>query len=315
LTIVYLRLEPGDAAPARRHAQLERLLAAADPADPIDDWRLDAQRLLQPSGSEVMQAAPVAWCDAMAGVAPPPAGSGGPVFLAQPLHTEATLSSVRLPPHGLLRIGAAEARQLAAQFSALPAAGATGQPRLVAAGTRLFFCFDVPLDARGSDPATLLGFDLRDFRPTGSQARRLEALSSEVEMWLFEHEVNRARRERGEPVITTLWPWGGGAMRAHLPPPGFAVHGEDVLFGAWARSVPPAGDAQNGLIVCPQSIDPDELDAVLAPRLASLRPSMLAGRGALHVSAGRRRCTLRRMPRRWFARRAGPWWEHFDESE
>jgi hypothetical protein len=140
-------------------------------------------------------------------------------------------------------------------------------------------------------------------------------MCSEVEMWLFEHAVNRARRERGEPAITTLWPWGGGDALAQLPAPAFAVHGEDVLFGAWARRVPPAAGAQDCLIICPHSIQAQALEELLVPQLAALRAPMRRGEGALHISAGRRRFTLRRMPRRWFARRADPWWEYFDESD
>jgi hypothetical protein len=307
---------------------LERWLTAATPAQPIDDWRADAQRWLLPDGVARLNAASLAWAAAATTAAAPGAAApGAMVYLAQPLHTEATLSSIRLPARGLLQLEAADAQLLAADFAALPNAAAAegGSPRLMAAGARLFFGFDRHIDAHCPDPASLVGFDLREFRPAGRDARRLAALRSEVEMWLFSHPLNQARQARGEPAITTLWPWGGGAILPAVPPLPFAVIGEDVMFGAWARQATVSGlapllqPAASGrgcvLIICEEGISAAAFEALLAPHLDELQVAMRDGLGALHISAGRRRCSVSRMPRRWFAPRTRPWWELFDEPE
>ncbi len=339
---VYVRFQPVQAGVtagertsggAVRLPMLERWLTAAAPAQPIDDWRADAQRWLLPDGVARLNAASLAWAAAATMAAAPDAAApdatapGTMVYLAQPLHTEATLSSIRLPARGLLQLAAAEAQLLAADFAALPGAApaAGGSPRLMAAGARLFFGFDGHIDAHCPDPASLVGFDLREFRPAGRDARRLAALCSEVEMWLFSHPLNQARQARDAPAITTLWPWGGGAILSAVPPLPFTVVGEDVMFGAWARRatvsghsplLQPAASARGGvLLICDEGISAAGFEALLAPHLGELQAAMRAGLGALHVSAGRRRCSVSRMPRRWFAPATRPWWELFDESE
>ncbi|MFO1467104.1 MAG: hypothetical protein U1F35_11830, partial [Steroidobacteraceae bacterium] len=52
------------------------------------------------------------------------------------------------------------------------------------------------------------------------------------------------------------------------------------------------------------------IDAAVSHARSALRRG-----GALHVSAGRRRYSIHRAPRRWFASPGRPWWEYFDERD
>ena len=90
--------------------------------------------------------------------------------------------------------------------------------RLIAGRAGALYCsFDRMLSAFTHDPADALGRHIEAFLPSGSDAPRLRLLMSEVEMWLFEHAVNRARQAQGSAVITGLWLWGDGAPVKSLP--------------------------------------------------------------------------------------------------
>ena len=303
---LYLRIEPGFDV-TRRARGVEALLHLAAQRHAIDDWRADAQGLLGGSQPAVGAAAVIL---AGAALARPLAQ----VFMATPLHTQATLTSVRLPAEGLLRLEAAEARALAEDFAALPPADRSPAPTLIAIGATLLFGFDTALEVDSVDPSGLLGFDLREFRPRGAGAAQLAALGSEVEMWLFGHAVNRDRLRRGALPITALWPWGGAAVTTGLARMPFALQGEDTILSDWARRAPPAAGADTLIVARPER-GRSGIDDWLSPHLPALRAGLARGEGAIHLSHGRRRYSMRRMPRRWFAPRGRPWWEFFDESD
>ncbi len=51
-------------------------------------------------------------------------------------------------------------------------------------------------------------------------------------MWLHAQELNDTRRRRGDPPVTTLWPW--GATGEPEPPERRATHGTPLAFGSEA---------------------------------------------------------------------------------
>ena len=51
-------------------------------------------------------------------------------------------------------------------------------------------------------------------------------------MWLHAQELNDTRRRRGDPPVTTLWPW--GATGEPAPPERRATHGAPLAFGSEA---------------------------------------------------------------------------------
>lgn len=56
------------------------------------------------------------------------------------------------------------------------------------------------------------GFNIHAHLPRGPEELRWRALINEVQMLLFEHPVNVARENRGEPPINSVWLWGGGTL-------------------------------------------------------------------------------------------------------
>ena len=90
---------------------------------------------------------------------------------------------------------------------------------------------DLPAD--GPPPAELAGADVDAALPD----KRWHALLNEIQMALYQDETNTAREARGEPVVNSVWPWGGGA----LPEPGQArapwqsLSADDPLAAGVAR--------------------------------------------------------------------------------
>ena len=106
--------------------------------------------------------------------------------------------------------------------------------RMTAARSAQLFCiFDRALEVVTRDPEDVLDRAHRRISPGGEDAPRLRQLISETEMWLFEHEANRARIELGLPAINGLWFWGGGAPLATLPEVQGWAAGDDLFFNAF----------------------------------------------------------------------------------
>jgi hypothetical protein len=302
---VYFRFAARGAAELQRAPLLERLLARADSSGE-PDWRAAAFRRICPSESMPAVAAAALYAELGA-------VDGTWVFMATPVHYVAATSSVRLPREGVLQLEQSEARELAADFSRLWRGGGL---KLVA-GTRgtLYCVFDKPMQASTEDPQAVLGRDIWDFLPTGADAPELRRVMSEIEMWLFEHAVNRVRAVRAAADLSGLWLWGGGAMLPGLPPLRGWTAGGDALFGAFpARSQFLCG-AGAGVVVLdevPGSAQwPEAESRWLRPALAELRAGRIAH---VDLSAGHR---CHRLSAHWnwrFWRRTRPWWESFDED-
>lgn len=86
--------------------------------------------------------------------------------------------------------------------------------------------------------------DARFFQPQGEDTLRWQRFATEMQMILYAHPLNQAREARGEPLVNSLWLWGGG--RAEPLKRAFNVSGGDCdLAGAFARK---AGVAQSGTL-------------------------------------------------------------------
>jgi hypothetical protein len=134
---------------------------------------------------------------------------------------------------------------------------------------------------------------------------------SEIEMWLFEHPVNRTRAERQELPITGLWLWEGGPALVSLPPLPAVVVGRDVLFSAWSHDRPAAGQASVLLLseASPGTVAWRESESARSLHLLS---ELRAGRlSRLELSANERRYSLGAHWHWRFWRRPRPWWEFF----
>lgn len=131
------------------------------------------------------------------------------VWLADPVHLQAGLSTVHLAPRGLLRLDTPSQTQLASEFNRdfadtgfrlVP----TRSGRFLAAGPAMSAA------APATDPARWLGSSLADaLAPVGAPGA-LRRLYGEIETWLHEHPVNARRVRAGELAVSALWLWGGG---------------------------------------------------------------------------------------------------------
>lgn len=108
-----------------------------------------------------------------------------------------------------------------------------------------------------------VGRDINPLLPTGADARRWNALLTEVQMLFHNHPVNQTREAAGRPSINGLWIWGGGRLPERTDAPGAGFYATDALSRGLAR--------QAGLSVQPLPADAtdwleargDETDSLL----------------------------------------------------
>jgi hypothetical protein len=307
LSIVYIRLAARRIAPLRRSPLLERLLARADSSALEIDWRAAAFRAIAP-GEPAPAPAAVAQYAQLGPI------EGAWVFIAAPVHYIAGTSRVQLPPDGLLRLEPPEAQSLAVDFNRQW--DGAGVRLMAGRGASLYCIFEKPLRAATQDPEAAIGSDIGEFLPTGPDAPAVRRVMSEIEMWLFEHAVNRVREARSAAAVSGLWLWGGGAVSSALPAVQGWTAGEDALFGAFgARTNLPRG-AGSGVVVLRERPGSEEWrDAEsrwIRPALAELRAGGIA---QVMLSAADRchRVSARGSFRFW--RRTRPWWESFGDND
>lgn len=154
------------------------------------------------------------------------------IAAADPVYLEPRLDHLFL--HALQRTGVApvELRRLFDHLQATLADGRdTGFARVGNCG------YVSAQSAMATASLSALAIDQHDpdeFLPAGTDAAAHRQLTSEIEMALHEHDVNRERQEQGLPPINSLWIWGGGyapeaATEPH--PPLFAD--DPLLRGYW----------------------------------------------------------------------------------
>lgn len=160
-------------------------------------------------------------------------------WLVTPLQLLAGMKTVHVPMNACLTLTPAESRALALEFTALFGADGLTLQAIEPSGFLLY-----GLDAEGAEtiePARLLGGTLDEALPSGPGSRRLRQLMTEMDLWLHELPLNRAREARNEPRINTLWLWGGGqslrdALPCSAPSAGWvAVHAEDAWVSAFGQ--------------------------------------------------------------------------------
>jgi hypothetical protein len=297
---------------------LEQLLARADGWVPVADWRADAFRVIAPQAACMPAVAAAALCAdraalhtgaADAGCADAGAVSAAWVCAATPVHYVAEMTSVRLGWDGMLALTQAGAETLASDFNRVWKG--SGIHLTASRSAQLFCIFDLTLDVITRDPEDVLGRHIEEFLPTGADSGRLRQLISETEMWLFEHEANRARTALNLPAINGLWFWGGGAPVASLPIVEGWTAGDDLFFNAFGT----ARDDKfsSGVIAAGCAPGSDQWQEVesrwLQPAIDKLRAREIQ---QLRISAADRCYTVTARGLRRFWRRRKPWWESFE---
>jgi hypothetical protein len=135
---------------------------------------------------------------------------------------------------------------------------------------------------------------------------------SEIEMWLFDHAVNRTRIADADAAVNGLWLWGGGPALRSLPPVDGWTAGDDPLFKAFAGTRDAPARAGSGVVVIAAEPGSDAWREAESRWLESSLADLLSGRiERLDLSAGNRCFSVR--PRwKWRVwRRHRPWWEFF----
>jgi hypothetical protein len=153
-------------------------------------------------------AAPACIAAAAADVAPggPLAGASGTLWIATPLQLTAGAARLYLDHRGVLRLPRAELAALAAAFQDTFAVSGCSLTLLSSGDFLLRTAGIAPVAT--IEPARLVGNDVAEALPRGAAAAPLRRLVAEIEMWLHGQALNEARVRRGEPPVTTLWPWG-----------------------------------------------------------------------------------------------------------
>jgi hypothetical protein len=312
----YLRFTALSEASRQRCLLLERLLARADACVPVTDWRADAFRVIASPGA-LMPGVAAAALYADFGAVP-----GASAFIATPVHYVAEMNNVRLPAAGVLSLSASEAVALAGDFDRLwHDAGI----RLLAGRTGALYCVtDRPMPAITQDPQQIQGRHIEHHLPAGPAAPRLRQLMSEIEMWLFEHPVNRNRIADAAPAVSALWLWGCAEVVSSLPPVDGWAAGDDPFFRAFGarpdtlraadtgdepRDEPQPGSGVAVIGVAPGAAEWGDIESRWLQRsVADLRSGGIA---RLELSAADRKFIVSARWRRRFWRRPRPWWECF----
>jgi hypothetical protein len=295
---------------------LEQLIARADDWVHVADWRAAAFRVIAPQAAGMPAVAAAALC-ADRGAVDTGAVSAGWVCAATPVHYVAEMASVRLD--GMLAVSQAVAQTLTSDFNRvwkgsgihLTAALSTGAVCTPPRSAQLFCIFDRALEVVTRDPEDVLGRHIEEYLPTGADSGRLRQLISETEMWLFEHEANRARTALNLPVINGLWFWGGGAPVASLPTVQGWAAGDDLFFNAF--SAPRDKKFPSGVVAAECGPGSDQWQEIesrwLQPAVQELRARKIQ---RLQISAADRCYTVTARGLRRFWRRRKPWWESFE---
>ena len=308
----YLRFTANSAAPLQRSLLLERLLARADESVPVTDWRADAFRVIASPGA-LMPGVAAAPLYADFGAVP-----GTSAFIATPVHYVAEMNNVRLSAAGVLSLSVSEALALAADFDRLwHDAGI----RLLAGRTGALYCItDQPMPAITEDPQQVQGRHIEHHLPAGPAAPRLRQLMSEIEMWLFEHPVNRTRIADAAPAVSALWLWGCADVASSLPPVAGWAAGDDPFFRAFSArpDIPRIADADDEprpgsgvavIGVAPGAAEWCDIESRWLERsVADLRAGRIE---RLVLSAAERKFIVSARWRHRFWRRPRPWWEYF----
>jgi hypothetical protein len=156
-------------------------------------------------------------------------------WIATPVQLTAGLAHVHLDPRGILRLPAADLASLCEDFSTTFGASAFSLTPLPSGELLLRTPGIEPIET--SEPARCALAGVAQALPRGPAAAALRRLIAEIEIWLHGLPLNAARRRRGEPPVTALWPWGatGRIVRAARA----AAHERSLAFGrdAWLEGL------------------------------------------------------------------------------
>ena len=200
---------------------------------------------------------------------------------ADPVHLEATMSSLRL--HAL-RVNELPAADLHAFFDHLQCTyGSDYGFDFACMGSCGYLRGDQQISSAAVSPEFVDRCTVDEFMPDSDATGIYHRLLGELQMALHEHQVNKNREAAGARSVNSLWFWGGGTApekEVRLIPPLFT---NDPLFKGYWESCTGiverwSGDfdhcleiAINGFVAVPPDVHDDSRPVVQADFLDNLR--------------------------------------------
>lgn len=152
---------------------------------------------------------------------------------ADPVYFRPDLHGVFLADARMLAVEPAEARALAEAFNQTFASDGLQLDAL--RPDRWYLRLPADPGVRTHSLESAIGRDIRALLPYGPAKQRWHTLLTEAQMLFHNHPVNRAREDRNQPLISGLWPWGGGRCPAGARPPAAGLYAHDPLARGLAR--------------------------------------------------------------------------------
>ena len=155
---------------------------------------------------------------------------------ADPVHLRADRDRLLLVPNPAWAVSAEEAHALTAALAPLLSGKFTLQPLApdvwcLRVDDELEFHSKGGIPAEARPPIELAGADIDPQLPPKPWHRLL----TEIQMALYEHPVNTAREQRGEPVINSVWLWGAGMLPVAANGPWQSLAANDAVAIGLAR--------------------------------------------------------------------------------
>jgi hypothetical protein len=212
----------------KRPVALDRLLSRSR-AEPVQASGLEDAlgRYFGMGAGEKLPVAPLCWLA--------DTGESATQYLlrADPVHLRADQSCLRLFDAHSFTLTQQEADALLATINDFHAA--QGWVFSAPHPQRWYLAVQQAPDITTRTLAQVAGQDIDPFLPGGADARHWHSLMNELQMLLHDHPVNAAREARGEPVINSLWFWGGGELPGTLSPQIRTLYSDHPLATGLAR--------------------------------------------------------------------------------
>jgi len=162
---------------------------------------------------------------------------------ADPVHLQPQGSGLIMRGNELLDLSQDEAERLVAEL--LEVFGADGWLLEAARPNRWYLRPATPARILTHSVDDLLGQDIRDYLPSGPDAKAWHILLNEAQILLHSSVLNAERERHERPAVNSLWFWGGGALPSVKSSAWTQVWSDEPLSrglarlgGAGARAVP-----------------------------------------------------------------------------
>ncbi len=155
------------------------------------------------------------------------AGNAAYWLRADPVHLQAQRDQLVLVDSEMLAITADEADALSATLNQHFAPD--NLCFIASHPSRWYIALDTPPDLISQPLPLVAGHAINARLPSGAQGQRWNKIINEAQMLLHVHPVNQMRESQGQPLINSVWVWGGGAPQALAPSTWDNIWADDAL--------------------------------------------------------------------------------------